>query len=78
MTSPLLSAIQLSSFKTPTENLALLERLLEQLPEQRPQLVVVPEAFSCFGAGDRAQLDMAEPVGNGPVQQRLSELAKQH
>ena len=78
MTSPLLSAIQLSSFKTPTENLALLERLLEQLPEQRPQLVVVPEAFSCFGAGDRAQLDMAEPVGNGPVPQRLSELAKQH
>ncbi|WP_404401358.1 carbon-nitrogen hydrolase family protein [Idiomarina seosinensis] len=73
-----LTAVQLSSRQTPEQNLERVARLLEQLPEQRPQLVVLPEAFSCFGAGDRAQQQMAEQPGEGPVQKRLAELAAQH
>lgn len=75
---PLVTAIQLSSRPSAEDNLAHVAELLQQLPEQRPQLVVLPEAFSCFGAGDKAQYDMAEPDGDGPVQKRLAELAKQH
>lgn len=73
-----LTAIQLSSRKQPQQNLARVQQLLQQLPPQRPQLVVLPEAFSCFGAGDRAQLEMAEVDGEGPVQTALSNLARQH
>lgn len=40
--------------------------------------MVLPETFSCMGAGDRAQWEMAEQPGHGPVQQRLAELARQH
>lgn len=75
---PMLTAVQLTSLKTPAENLAKVEAHAANLPQQRPQLVVLPEAFSCFGAGDRAQLAMAEPEGQGPVQQRLSAIAKKH
>lgn len=75
---PALSAVQMSSRKSPKENLNTVEARLKQLPEDRPQLVVLPEAFSCFGAGDRAQLAMAETDGDGPVQTRLSELAQRY
>ena len=75
---PTLTAVQLNSRKSPEQNLQRVAELLEQLPEARPQLVVLPEAFSCFGAGDRAQLAMAETDGDGPVQDGLAALAKQH
>ncbi len=77
-TQPLLTAVQLSSRETPEQNLERVEHWLQQLPSQRPQLVVLPEAFSCFGAGDRAQLAMAEPDNDGPVQKRLAQLAKHY
>ena len=75
---PVLTAIQLTSLKTPEQNLAKVEALAADLPKNRPQLVVLPEAFSCFGAGDKAQLAMAEPDGQGPVQERLAAIAKKH
>lgn len=75
---PQLTAIQLSSRQHPQQNLATVERLLADLPKERPQLVVLPEAFSCFGAGDRAQLAIAEEDGNGDIQRQLANLAQQH
>lgn len=68
----------MSSRKHPQENLQTVEAQLQQLPPERPQLVVLPEAFSCFGAGDRAQLAMAETDGDGPVQSQLAMLAKRY
>ncbi|WP_417439276.1 carbon-nitrogen hydrolase family protein [Idiomarina sp.] len=68
----------MSSRPDPQDNLAIVAKLLEQLPAARPQLVVLPEAFSCFGAGDRAQLAMAEPYKDGEVQRQLAALAKKH
>ena len=78
MTQVQLTALQMSSRPDPQDNLAIVAKLLEQLPAARPQLVVLPEAFSCFGAGDRAQLAMAEPYKDGEVQKRLAALAKKH
>ncbi|RUO71936.1 carbon-nitrogen hydrolase family protein [Idiomarina ramblicola] len=68
----------MSSRPDPQDNLATVAQLLEQLPAARPQLVVLPEAFCCFGAGDRAQLDMAETYQDGKVQRQLASLAKTH
>lgn len=78
MTQVQLTALQMSSRPDPQDNLAIVAKLLEQLPAARPQLVVLPEAFSCFGAGDRAQLAMAETYKDGEVQQQLAALAKKH
>jgi len=78
MTQVQLTALQMSSRPDPQDNLAIVARLLEQLPAARPQLVVLPEAFSCFGAGDRAQLVMAETYKDGEVQKQLAALAKKH
>jgi len=73
-----LTALQMTSTASAAENLEQVAHLLTQLPEARPQLVVLPEAFSCFGAGDKAQLQGAEQLGEGQIQQRLAALAKQH
>ncbi|WP_322406860.1 carbon-nitrogen hydrolase family protein [Idiomarina sp. PL1-037] len=78
MTQVQLTALQMSSRPDPQDNLAIVAKLLEQLPATRPQLVVLPEAFSCFGAGDRAQLAMAETYKDGEVQKQLAALAKKH
>ncbi len=68
----------MTSQPDPKDNLQVIEALLEQLPAARPQLVVLPEACLCFGAGDKRQRDLAELFQQGSMQQRLSELAAQH
>lgn len=70
-----LTAVQLSSSPDPATNLATLRRLFSQLPAQRPQLVVLPEACLCFAAGDAAQRRLAELPGQGPMQEGLAALA---
>jgi|TARA_R100000687_G_scaffold16807_3_gene13192 predicted amidohydrolase len=78
MTQVQLTALQMSSRPDPQDNLTTVAKLLERLPAARPQLVVLPEAFCCFGAGDRAQLDMAETYQDGEIQRQLASLAKAH
>ncbi len=78
MTQVQLTALQMSSRPDPQDNLTTVAKLLERLPAARPQLVVLPEAFCCFGAGDRAQLDMAETYRDGEIQRQLASLAKAH
>ncbi len=73
-----LIALQMVSGPDPEENLNQVESLLRQLRVDEPTLVVLPECFACFGGGDRGQLDIAEPMGNGPVQARLADMAKQY
>lgn len=72
------SVLQMNSGATWAENKAKVEALFAQLPAARPQLVLLPEAFSCFGAGEANIRQHAEPLGQGPVQEYLSALAKQH
>lgn len=68
----------MTSSPNPQDNLQTIEQLLHQLPPQRPQLVVLPEACLCFGAGDKRQRELAEPLGEGALQTRLAQLAQQH
>ncbi len=71
-----LTAVQLTSSPDPAANLATLRRLFAQLPAARPQLVVLPEACLCFGAGDAQQRQLAELPGHGPMQDGLAALAR--
>lgn len=73
-----LTALQLTSSPDPQDNLQQIERLLQQLPAYRPQLVVLPEACLCFGTNDKRQRALAELPGEGPLQQALADLAKRH
>ena len=73
-----LVAVQMTSTPDVNLNFAMLENELKKLPEHRPTLVVLPECFACFGAGDKAQLAIAETPGSGPIQQNLRELAKKY
>jgi predicted amidohydrolase len=70
-------AIQITSTPSVEHNLALIEQQLKQLAD-KPQLVVLPECFAFFGARDKAQIDIAETVDNGPIQTALSVLAKRY
>ena len=47
-----LTAVQMSSRPKPEDNLDIVKKLLNNLPSSnQPHLVVLPEAFVCFGAG---------------------------
>lgn len=72
-----LVSIQMTSSPSPEENLAFVEQELKALPEKQ-QLVVLPECFACFGGGSKAQYNIAEILDKGPIQSRLSALAKAH
>ncbi|MBU2978502.1 carbon-nitrogen hydrolase family protein [Alteromonas sp. C1M14] len=71
-------ALQMTSSPDIEENLRFVEESLAQLPhdEKSPFLVVLPECFACFGTRDGVLLDVAEPKGDGPIQQALAKLAK--
>lgn len=71
------SVIQWTSQNRPQDNLAIFRSLLEDLPSERPQLVVIPEAFASFGAGEATQLERAEAAGDGLIQNSVAELARE-
>ena len=77
-----LTALQLCSSPDPAENLQQIAKLLQQIPAGRPQLVALPEGALCFAGADGANLVFAEPLADqhsvpGPLQQQLSQLARQ-
>lgn len=73
-----LIALQMTSTPDVTENLDHVEQQLSRLTVNEPTLVVLPECFACFGGGDKVLLSIAEPLGKGPIQSRLSHMAKQY
>lgn len=73
-----LASIQMTSTPNVDENLQFVEISLQALPSERPCLVVLPECFACFSAGDKTLIDIAEHKNDGPVQAKLSALAKKY
>lgn len=59
-----------------TGNLAKVESALETLHPQRPQVIILPEAFALLQRGFEWQRSLVEPVGDGPLQQQLARWAK--
>lgn len=72
-----LSAIQLHSVANVGQNITNIQAILATMPTAKDHLVVLPEACLFFGGKDIEQLDLAEPFGQGIMQQHLAALAKQ-
>lgn len=72
------SVLQMTSSALWSTNAVRLTELFDQLPPGRPQLVLIPEAFSHFGAGEPQLGRYAEEIGNGEVQSAMAELARKH
>ncbi|WP_341502873.1 carbon-nitrogen hydrolase family protein [Gallaecimonas sp. GXIMD4217] len=72
-----LTVLQMVSVPDVNANLDFVEQQLSAMPRE-PRLVVLPECFACFGGKDRAQLAIAEPFGEGPIQKRLADMARRH
>lgn len=72
------AAIQMASGPNVAGNLNEAGRLIAKAAEQGARLVVLPEFFAIMGMNEQDKLKVAESAGIGPIQQFLSEAAKQH
>ena len=71
--------IQMSSQGDKGANLAQARRLIEQaVTEERPDLVALPEIWTCLGDDDAGKRAAAEPVPGGEGYGLLQELAARH
>ncbi|MEQ3653161.1 MAG: carbon-nitrogen hydrolase family protein [Glaciecola sp.] len=72
-----LIAIQITSGPNINANLDAIETELVKL-DHDSALVVLPECFACFDAGDKVLMSIAEEIDNGHIQTRIAALAKQY
>lgn len=70
------AAIQMVSSSHVPTNLAQARALLIEAAQAGAELAVLPEYFCLMGQHDRDKLTIAEPFGNGPLQQFLSDTAR--
>lgn len=70
-----LVALQMTSTPDPQQNLQWVEHVLKTNDVAAGSIIVLPECFACFGAGDKAQFAIREPLEGGDIASRLSELA---
>ena len=70
-------AIQLTSQADWQNNRQAIVAQLEQLPAERPCLVLLPENFACLGSVADYHA-IAEPLAEGPIQQQLAQWAREY
>ena len=73
-----IAALQMVSTPDVPTNLAAARRLIQQAAGAGAQLVALPEYFCLMGQSDRDKLAIAEAPGDGPIQQMLSDAAREH
>ena len=69
--------IQMTSGPSPSENLHFLSKEIAKCKEHGANWVVCPENALVFGS-KKDYHQHAEPLGDGPLQKQIGELAKQH
>jgi nitrilase len=72
------AAIQMISSPSVGENLATARRLIAQAAATGAKLVLLPEYWAIMGLSDGDKVAVAEPLGQGPIQDFMSEMARQH
>jgi deaminated glutathione amidase len=72
-----MAALQMVSSSDVGRNLDTAWRLLEQASQQGVQIAALPEYFCFMGLRDKDKLQVAEVAGQGPIQQMLSDAARQ-
>ena len=73
-----IAALQMVSTPSVERNLDTAQRLIGQAARAGAGLVALPEYFCFMGHADRDKLAIAEPAGDGPIQQMLSAMAREH
>ena len=73
-----IAAVQMVSGIHAEHNRATAQRLIGEAARAGAELVVLPEYFCFMGRTDRDKLDIAEAPGDGPLQQMLSNAAREH
>ncbi|MBL7479804.1 carbon-nitrogen hydrolase family protein [Legionella bononiensis] len=68
--------VQMVSSSRVDENLQHIEQFMLQARNERAELVVLPENFAFMGLKETDKLGIAESYGEGPIQQKISQLAK--
>ena len=73
-----ISSIQMVSTPDLRENLSTASRLIAAATTEGAQLAVLPEYFCLMGLKDTDKVRARESIGNGPIQEQLSDIAKQN
>lgn len=68
--------IQMVSSVKVAENLQQIEQYMTQAKNEQVELVVLPENFAFMGMNDTDKLQIAEVEGQGPIQEKIRQLAK--
>ncbi len=71
------AAIQMISAPEVAENLATASRLVRQAAAGGAQLVLMPEYWAIMGRHDSDKVAVAEPLGQGPIQDCMAGLARE-
>ena len=74
---PIAAVLQMTSSASVAENLASARTLLEQAHAAGAQLAVLPENFAIMGRKEREKIEVAETLGEGPIQACLARSAKE-
>ena len=69
------AAIQMASGPNVKANLEEAEKLIKTAVQQDAELVVLPENFAIMGLSEVDKVTVAEPFGEGQIQQFLSQQA---
>ena len=72
------AAIQMASGPKVGANLLEAERLVSDAAKAGAELVVLPENFAIMGLSETDKLDEREKPGEGPIQDFLARMARQH
>jgi nitrilase len=73
-----IAAVQMVSTPDLATNLASAARLVTQAARQGAELIALPEYFCLMGQRDGDKLAIAEAPGQGPIQQAMATLAREH
>ncbi len=73
-----IAAVQMVSTPIPAENFAVARRLVAEAAQQGAQLVLLPEYWSIMGMQETDKMAYAEQPDGGPIQQFMSDLAREH
>jgi len=74
----IIASIQMISGTRCSDNLAEVERLLLEAKQQGAELALLPENFPMMAQEDAGVLSIKESIGQGPIQDFLSQQAKKH
>lgn len=72
------AAIQMASGPNVAGNLSEAKRLIARAAEQGARLVVLPEFFAIMGMNEKDKVAVREIAGTGPIQNFLSDTARQY